>query len=68
MSSIEEKNTGGFTLLEMIVAIGVFSVVMLVAAGSLLSIVSANRKAQAQKAVDFLRARAGQNDDVQNAA
>ena len=38
-------------MVEMIVAVGLFSVVMTVAVGSLLSIVDANRKAQAQEVV-----------------
>src|SRR3989338_4304258 len=37
----------GFTLVETIVATALFTVVMLIAVGSLLSIVSVNRKAQA---------------------
>lgn len=39
----------GFTLVEMLVSISVFMVVMLVAAGSLLSIIDANNKAQSLK-------------------
>ena len=39
------KKTSGFTLIEMMVAVTVFSVVMLVAAGSLLTVIDANRKA-----------------------
>lgn len=41
----------GFTLLEIIVSIGLFSIVMLIATGALLSMVNANRKAQALKNV-----------------
>ncbi len=41
----------GFSLIEMIVSVGIFSTVMIVAVGSLLSIVDANRKAQAQQIV-----------------
>ena len=41
----------GFTLVEMIVAIGLFSVVMVVCVGALLSLVNANRKAQALQSV-----------------
>ena len=41
----------GFTLVEMIVAIFIFSVVMVIATGSLVSILEANRKAQAVKSV-----------------
>jgi prepilin-type N-terminal cleavage/methylation domain-containing protein len=41
----------GFTLIEMIVSIFLFSIVMVVATGSLVSILGANRKAQAVKTV-----------------
>ncbi len=41
----------GFTLVEMIVAVGLFAVVMIVCVGALLSLVSANRKAQALQSV-----------------
>lgn len=41
----------GFTLIEMIMSVAVFTVVALVAAGALLAIADANRKAQAFKSV-----------------
>ena len=41
----------GFTLIEMIMSVAVFTVVALIAAGSLLAIADANRKAQAFKSV-----------------
>lgn len=41
----------GFTLIEMIVAVALFSVVMLVSTSALLSLVVANRKAQALQSV-----------------
>ncbi|MDQ5927664.1 MAG: hypothetical protein QG633_102 [Patescibacteria group bacterium] len=41
----------GFTLVEMIVAIFVFSVVMVISTGALVSIIGANRKAQSVKSV-----------------
>jgi prepilin-type N-terminal cleavage/methylation domain-containing protein len=44
-----QKN--GFTLIEMMVAVTIFSIVMLVAVGSLVSIIDANRKAQALQSV-----------------
>ncbi|OGG53486.1 hypothetical protein A3H16_01795 [Candidatus Kaiserbacteria bacterium RIFCSPLOWO2_12_FULL_53_8] len=44
-------HTAGFTLVEMIVAVGLFAVVMLVCVGALLSLVNANRKAQALQSV-----------------
>jgi prepilin-type N-terminal cleavage/methylation domain-containing protein len=39
----------GFTLVEMMVAIAVFSIVMVVATGALMNVIDANRKAQAIK-------------------
>jgi prepilin-type N-terminal cleavage/methylation domain-containing protein len=44
-------NSAGFTLIEMMVAVSIFSIVMLIATGSMLSIIDANRKAQSVKAV-----------------
>lgn len=41
----------GFSLVEMIVAVSLFAVVMLVAVGALLSLVTANRKARALESV-----------------
>ncbi|MBL7045637.1 MAG: prepilin-type N-terminal cleavage/methylation domain-containing protein [Parcubacteria group bacterium] len=41
----------GFTLIEMVVSMAVFSVVMLIIVGSLLALVDANKKAQAVKSV-----------------
>ncbi len=41
----------GFTLVEMVVAIALFSIVMVVCVGALLALVSANRKAQALQSV-----------------
>lgn len=41
----------GFTLVEMIVAVALFSVVMLVSVSTLLALVNANRKAQALQSV-----------------
>ncbi|MEK9153872.1 MAG: type II secretion system protein [Patescibacteria group bacterium] len=45
------QNQKGFTLVEMIVAVALFSVVMLVSVGALLALVGANRKAQALQSV-----------------
>lgn len=45
------NNERGFTLVEMIVSIGLFAVVMLVSVGALLSLTGANRKAQALQSV-----------------
>jgi prepilin-type N-terminal cleavage/methylation domain-containing protein len=45
------RNNSGFTLVEMIVAVGLFAVVMLVCVGSLLALVGANRKVQALQSV-----------------
>ncbi len=41
----------GFTLIEMVMSVAVFTVVALVAAGALLAVADANRKAQAFKSV-----------------
>jgi len=48
-NKIEGKR--GFTLIELIVSIGLFTVVTLVAVGSLLSIVDANKKTQSLKSI-----------------
>jgi len=45
------RSTAGFTLVEMMVAVSLFSIVMTVSVGSLLSMVDANRKAQALQSV-----------------
>lgn len=45
------KTRFGFSLIEMMVAVSVFSVIMLISATSILAIVNANRKAQALKSV-----------------
>ncbi len=47
----KNTHTAGFTLVEMIVAVALFSVVMLVSVSTLLALVSANRKAQALQSV-----------------
>lgn len=41
----------GFTLIEMVMSVGVFTVIALIAAGALLAVADANRKAQAFKSV-----------------
>ena len=41
----------GFTLIEMLVSIGLFAIVMVVCVGALLSLVGANKKAQALESV-----------------
>ncbi|KKU59220.1 MAG: hypothetical protein UX81_C0011G0009 [Parcubacteria group bacterium GW2011_GWA2_47_12] len=49
---MKRKNENkGFTLIEMIMSVAVFTVVALIAAGALLAIADANRKAQAFKSV-----------------
>lgn len=45
------RTSAGFTLVELIVAIGLFAAVMLVSVGTLLSLSGANRKAQAVQSV-----------------
>lgn len=48
----ETKNlTAGFTLVEMLVAVGIFSIVILVGVGALLSLVAANKRAEAINSV-----------------
>lgn len=49
--TMRKRNEAGFTLVEMIVAVGLFGVVMIVAVTSLLSLIDANRKAQALQSV-----------------
>ncbi len=51
MSNSRSKNFSGFTLVEMIISVGIFSMVMVVTIGALLQIVAANRQAQAIKSV-----------------
>lgn len=51
MNTRRHTQSRGFTLVEMIVAIGLFAVVMLVSVGALLALVQANRKAQALQSV-----------------
>ena len=48
--SIKNKHTG-FTLIEMMVAVALFSVVMLVSVGSLLSLIDASKRAQGIQSV-----------------
>lgn len=47
----KDKNKKGFTLVELIVSIGVFTIVMFISLGSVLSVMDANRKAQALRSV-----------------
>lgn len=47
----QRTSASGFTLIEMIVALAVFTIVVLISVGSLLSITHSNRKAQAQKTI-----------------
>ena len=44
-------NNTGFTLIEIMVSVGIFAIVMTISAGSLFSILDANAKSQAQKSV-----------------
>lgn len=46
-----QRQTGGFTLIELMVSVTLFTVVMLVSVGALLSLVAANRKARALESV-----------------
>lgn len=47
----KRRGDAGFTLVEMIVAVGLFAIVMLVSVSTLLALVHANRKAQALQSV-----------------
>lgn len=46
-----ERSERGFTLVEMIVAVGLFAIVMLIAVTTLLSLIDANRKARTLQSV-----------------
>ena len=48
---INKKRTTGFSLVELMVSVNIFSVVMTVSIGALLSVIEANRKAQALTSV-----------------
>lgn len=48
---IQDTNNRGFTIIEMMVAVALFAIVMIIAVGALLSLVTANRKAQALQSV-----------------
>ncbi len=50
-SGIRFFNNRGFTLIEMMVSVSIFSIVMMVAIGALLTVIDANRKAQALQSV-----------------
>lgn len=50
-NSYKQKVTRGFTLIEIMVAVTIFALVMVVAIGAVLSIVSANKKSQAVTSV-----------------
>jgi prepilin-type N-terminal cleavage/methylation domain-containing protein len=43
---MKNKRTGGYTLIELIVAVGLFAIVMLLASGAYLMMISLNRHAQ----------------------
>ncbi len=49
--SYKLKAFSGFTLVEMIVAFGIFAIIMVIAIGSLVSLIEANHKAQSLKTV-----------------
>jgi len=49
MATNKIKNNGGFSLVEMLVAVGIFMSIMTIAISSLISIIGANKKAQAIK-------------------
>lgn len=47
----KKSHRGGFTLVELLVSVAIFSIVMMIAVGALLTMAEANRKAQAIKSV-----------------
>lgn len=47
----ETKRSGGFTLVEMLIAVSLFIVVVTISIGAILSVFDANRKAQSSKTV-----------------
>lgn len=49
--NISKKDNSGFTLVEMMVAVALFSIVMVVSVGSLLSMINANKKSQSLQLV-----------------
>jgi len=49
--TMHSRDTHGFTLVEMIISVGLFAVVMLVSIAALLALVDANRKAQSLQSV-----------------
>lgn len=51
MSKLFKLNNRGFTLIEVMVSVSIFSIVMLVATGSVFSIVEANKKTHSLKSV-----------------
>lgn len=51
VSKIINKNNKGFTLIEMLVAVALFSIVLVVAMGAILTVIDANRKAQTLSSV-----------------
>lgn len=51
MNTIRRKTIKGFTLIEMMVSVTIFAIVMMIGVGALLSLVEANRRAQAINSV-----------------
>lgn len=51
MKKIIIKKNGGFTLIEIMVAVTIFALVMMIAIGAVLAIVSANKKAESLSSV-----------------
>ena len=47
--SSQKKIAGGFTLVEMIVSVAIFTIVAFVAVGALLKVIDANKKSQSLK-------------------
>jgi prepilin-type N-terminal cleavage/methylation domain-containing protein len=51
MNIYKYKNQKGFTLVEMLVSVALFSIVMTIATSTIFSIIAGNRKAQAINSV-----------------
>lgn len=51
MKFYSKKSTSGFTLIEVLVSMSIFSIVMLVATGAVFSVIEANRKSHSLKSV-----------------